>query len=83
MLRTISGNSWESDVQATIASVGATNLAMCLYESPMDFDAASQPVTLRLYNGSNAIAPQAIQLRRPPVVLVHDGWSGPDAWPCC
>ena len=52
---------------AAVANVTGTNLALCLYESPVDFDAASQPVTLRLYNGTNVIATHAIQLRRPPV----------------
>src|SRR6185369_7371201 len=33
-----------------------------------------------LLNGTNIIATQTVQLRRPPVVLVHDGWSGPDIW---
>lgn len=81
LLRAISGSSWWSDVPATIANVNGTNFALCLYESPMDFDVASQPVSVRLFNGTNVIAPQPILLRRPPVVLVHDGWSGPDAWP--
>ena len=66
---------------ADVASVNGTNVAVCIYESPLDFDAASQPVTIQLFNGTNVIATQAIQLRRPPVVLVHDGWSGPGIWP--
>jgi hypothetical protein len=78
LLCSIAGTTWSADAPASIASVNGTNLAVCLYQSPLDFDAASQPVTIRLFNGTNTIATQTILLRRPPVVLVHDQWSSPD-----
>jgi len=80
LLRAISRSAWTNDVPASVATTNGTNFALCLYESPLDFDAASNPVYVQLINGTNIIARQPIQLRRPPVVLVHDGWSNPDVW---
>ncbi len=78
LLRSVTMTNWAGDVPAPIGNVGGTNWAVGVYQSPTDFDTASQPVTVVLLNGTNIIANQNILLRRPPVVLVHDEWSGPD-----
>ncbi|MBI3416313.1 MAG: cadherin-like domain-containing protein [Verrucomicrobia bacterium] len=69
-----------ANVAATLSASGAAHKAVCVYQAPLDYSAASQPVTLNLLNGATVVATQTIQLRRPPVVLVHDQWSGPDEW---
>jgi uncharacterized repeat protein (TIGR01451 family) len=78
LLRPITTSNWAADVPASIGSAGATNWAVGLYQSPADFDIASQPIRVVLLNGTNVIASQSLLLRRPPVVLVHDQWSSPD-----
>lgn len=80
-LRSIGGTTWTLDAPAAIAASLGTNKAVCVYQSPDDFDLASNPVTVQLINGSNVVAAANIQLKRPPVVLVHDQWSSPDVWP--
>jgi triacylglycerol esterase/lipase EstA (alpha/beta hydrolase family) len=80
-LQAIGSSNWALDVPAALASAGGTNQAICLYEAPIDHDVASAPVVVQLLSGSNVVSSCNIQLRRPPVVLIHDGWSGPDAWP--
>jgi hypothetical protein len=80
-LRSAEDTQWASNVPASIAVTNGSAIAVCLYQAPLDFAGVVPPATVRLLDGDNVIAVAAIDVKRPPVVLVHGIWSNPyDAW---
>lgn len=80
-LRPLSSDTWSSDVAAALATQSATTKALCIYESPADFPDSSPTASVQLLNGTSVIATKQIQIKRPPLVLVHGIWSSKDeAW---
>jgi PKD repeat protein/pimeloyl-ACP methyl ester carboxylesterase len=80
LLRSISASSWALETSAEFSTDGNTYKAVCIYESPIDYEPASKPVFIQLRDGNHVIARKEIQIRRPPVVLVHGIWSSPTTW---
>ena len=81
LLRPLNTASWSSDVPAALATQSESSKAVCIYESPVDFPAESPTVSVQLVNGASVMASKEIQIKRPPVVLVHGIWSNPnEAW---
>lgn len=74
-LRPLTSDNWSTDVPAYVLPRAGDNLAFCLYESPRDLPAVLTGSTVELFDGGAMITSRTIELRRPPVVLVHGIWS--------
>ncbi len=76
-LRPLSADTWSYDVPAALHTQGGVSKAFCIFESPEDFPASTPAATVQFLNGSTLISKKQIEIRRPPVVLVHGIWSNP------
>lgn len=80
-LRAANSAQWALDVAAPPVGTGSPTKAICLYQAPLDFSDTVFPVTVRLLNGQSVITTKVIEVRRPPVVMVHGIWSSArQAW---
>lgn len=93
-LQDVLGTSAGEMVSVTTAPNGAGHHAVCLWTPPIDFvrpgnsvdySAESRKIKIKATlfpttGGPQLITYKDIELRRPPVVLCHGLWSGPETW---
>jgi len=91
LLRSLDGSQEGSSI--TVNSVNTTigEKAFAIYQSPENFVRENYPedkqvsertISLKVtYNGSSSFASsEEIKLVRPPIILIHGLWSGPEMW---
>jgi hypothetical protein len=88
-LATIQGSAAGSQMQVTAVQTSLGPMAFCLYFPPEDFSrgggddsAAQRSVKLQARSVDNPtyVVSTSVTILRPPVLLVHGIWDGPEAW---